>query len=107
MDERNSLRGVVLDKRITFSLHEICQACGVEQSLVIEMVEEGVIEPLGQRDDWSFPGDALVRARRALHLVQDLGVNWPGAALALDLLERLEGLEALERLELDFSDPLG
>ena len=90
MPTRNIVRGVILDSRTTFTLHELSRACSVEEKLIVEMVEEGVIDPIGPRSDWRFPGDALVRAQRGLRLVRDLGVNWPGAALALDLLERLE-----------------
>ncbi|HZD52035.1 MAG TPA: chaperone modulator CbpM, partial [Woeseiaceae bacterium] len=62
--------------------------------LVIEMVEEGVIEPAGGKHaEWLFPGHSLVRARAALRLVRDLDLNWPGAALALDLLEELQRLQ--------------
>ncbi len=85
------MRGIVLDVQVTFSLREFCDACGVRSDLVVEMVEEGVIEPQGHSpDEWLFQGPMLVRAKRALRLVDDLGVNWPGAALALDLLEQLE-----------------
>ena len=93
MNERKTVHGVVLDRRTTFTLQEFCRACSVEESLVIRMVDEGVIEPLGQRPSWRFPGDAVVRAQRALRLVRDLDINWPGAALALDLLDRLERLD--------------
>jgi len=87
------VHGVVLDTRTTFTLVEFCSACGVEQRRIVEMVEEGVIEPIAGQDDWRFHGEALLRAKRALRLVRDLGVNWPGAALALDLLEEIERLD--------------
>ena len=91
MTERNGhLRGVILDSRTTFTLVEFSRVCGVEQQVIVEMVQDGVIDPLERQGDWRFHGGALVRAQRALRLVRDLGVNWPGAALALDLLERLE-----------------
>ena len=83
--------GVVLDVDVTFGFGEFCRVCGVRAEYVTEMVQEGVIEPMGRRpEEWRFNGKTLVRARRALRLVRDLGVNWAGAALALDLLERLE-----------------
>lgn len=84
------LRGVVLDSRTVLSFTDFCRACGVERQWIVEMVEEGVIEPLSDRNDWEFHGEMLLRAQRAVRLVRDLGVNWPGAALALDLLEQLE-----------------
>lgn len=91
----DQVRGIVLDEQVTFTLHEFSDACGVRRQLVIEMVEEGVIEPARRTDtDWEFHGLALVRAQRALRLVRDLDINWPGAALALDLLEEIERLKA-------------
>lgn len=87
----SDLRGIVLDEQVSFTLREFCRACGVESELVIEMVREGVIEPAAATEaEWRFHGHALVRAQRALRLVRDLDVNWPGAALALDLLDELE-----------------
>ena len=92
-----ALSGTVLDERTVFTLHELCRACGVHAELVIEMVEEGVLEPRGVAPaEWRFAGSAVTRAQKALKLSRDLRVNWPGAALALDLLEELEQLR-LER----------
>ena len=91
---KSSLRGIVLDEQVMFTLRELSQACGVRTELVVEMVEEGVIEPAARQEtEWRFYGDSLVRAQRALRLVRDLDVNWPGAALALDLLDELEQLQ--------------
>lgn len=90
-NRQSGLRGVVLDAGVTFTLVQFSEACGTEARVVREMVAEGVIEPSGREgDEWFFSGDSLVRAQCALRLVRDLRVNWPGAALALDLLERLE-----------------
>lgn len=96
MSERKQdiLRGVVLDAHAVFTVREFCRVCDVDRPLVQTMVEEGVIEPLSDEAQLTFHGEALLRAQRALRLVDDLGVNWPGAALALDLLERLERLES-------------
>lgn len=91
------LSGTVLDERTVFTLHELCRACGVHAELVIEMVEEGVLEPRGAAPaEWRFTGSAVTRAQKALKLSRDLRVNWRGAALALDLLEEIEQLR-LER----------
>ena len=46
--------------------------------------------------EWRFPGSAVTRAQKALKLARDLRVNWPGTALALDLLDEIERLR-LER----------
>jgi chaperone modulatory protein CbpM len=90
---RTSVRGIVLDEQVTFTLSELSVACGIQTELVVEMVDEGVIEPADAGTEWQFHGDSLVRAQRALRLVRDLDLNWPGAALALDLLDELERLQ--------------
>lgn len=91
--DANDLAGTLLDEHTLFSLRELCRACGVHAELVIEMVEEGVLEPRGATPaDWRFAGSAVTRAQKALRLTRDLRVNWPGAALALDLLDEVERL---------------
>lgn len=100
MTERSepAFRGVLVDARASLTLREFSRACGVEIEVVREMVIEGVIEPSGTaRDDWRFSGETLLRAQCALRLVRDLRLNWPGAALALDLLDRLEEHERRHR----------
>ena len=95
--EARELSGTLLDERSVFTLREICTACGVHAELVIDMVEEGVLEPRGaDPTEWCFTGNAVTRAQIAIKLTRDLRVNWPGAALALDLLEEIERLR-LER----------
>lgn len=95
MSERETLTGVVLDERLTLSLNEVCDICGLEEDVVIEMVHEGVAEPLDPRAGrWRFSGVAVARLRTATRLQQDLHVNLPGAALALDLLEEISRLES-------------
>ena len=96
--DQNGVRGVVLDERAVLTLGELCAACGTHAEVVIELVEEGIIEPV-RRDEANlyFHGYALVRARRAIRLVRDLRVNLPGAALVLDLLDELDALRAVRR----------
>jgi len=92
---------MVLDETTSFTLAEMCRSCGVSTETLIEMVEEGVVEPLGaEPSGWRFHGAALRRAQMAIRLRDDLRVNLAGAALALDLLDELEELRGrLRRLE--------
>ena len=93
--EIQQFSGTLLDERTVFTLRELCVACGVHAEIVIEMVDEGVLEPRGADPaDWRFSGSAVTRAQKALKLSRDLRVNWPGAALALDLLEEIERLRS-------------
>lgn len=88
-----TLSGTLLDEEAVFTLVDLCRACGVHAELVIELVEEGVVEPEGRTPgQWRFRGSAVTRVHRALRLAHDLRLNWPGAALALDLLEEIERL---------------
>ncbi len=90
-----------LDETIELTLSDLVQRCEVETHIVIEMVEEGVLEPAGRRpEEWLFRGADLIRLHRALRLQQDLDVNLPGIALAMDLLEELDELRSrIRRLE--------
>ena len=85
----------LLDDDVTLTLIELSHACNAPQDLITAWVVEGVLEPAGQQpQEWRFSGAAVRRARVAQHLAQDLEVNTPGVALALDLLERIDALEA-------------
>ena len=95
------LSGEIVEEEIELTLADLCRACRLPTERVVELVEEGVIEPAGREPvRWRFRGTSVRRVRCAHRLEQDLGVNVAGAALALDLLEELERLRArLRRLE--------
>lgn len=89
------LSGFILEEQTQLTLAELSRACAVHAECIIELVEEGVIEPVGREPHrWRFTGIHLRRASMALRLQRDLGVNLAGAALALQLLEEAEALRA-------------
>jgi len=89
----------LIDEQTTFTLVELCRSCAVEAELIEALVEQGILEPTGRRGShWCFPASSLRRTRITLHLKRDLGVNLAGAALALELLERIEALEGQLRV---------
>lgn len=93
--------GSILENGEQLTLGDLCRACRVPAEVVVEMVEYGLIDPVG-RDParWRFSGGSVQRVRCAQRLRQDLGVNTPGAALAVELLEEMERLRRrLARLE--------
>jgi len=100
-DQHKLLSGELLDAETELTLAELCSACELSEAEIIELVEEGVVEPLGRRpSSWRFRAVSLRRIRISRNLQKQLGVNAPGAALALDLLEEVETLRArLKRLE--------
>jgi chaperone modulatory protein CbpM len=100
-EKPTSIFGDLVEDDEELSLQELCSACELSESQVVEMVEHGVIDPVGgEPAEWRFVGVSLQRVRITRNLQRDLGVNTPGAALALELLEELEELRArLRRLE--------
>jgi chaperone modulatory protein CbpM len=93
MTDDRSLRAHLLDETVEFSLTELCVVCGVPEELVVEIVEEGIVEPRGtDRPQWRFTGIAVTRIQRVIRLQQEFEVNLPGAALALELLDEIERL---------------
>ncbi|MCF8198867.1 MAG: chaperone modulator CbpM [Sulfuritalea sp.] len=95
-----ALQGAVVEEEVQLTLVELCQACCAEQEHVLTWVLEGVLEPAGNEpQDWRFSGESLRRARLALRLSQDLEINPPGVALALDLMDEIAELRAqLQRI---------
>ncbi len=98
-----TLTGVVLDEQTELSLTDLSQACSTSTEWVIELVQEGVLEPVGgQPTQWRFSGTSLKRAHTAMRLQTDLKINLAGVALALDLIEEIETMrERLHRFEKD------
>ena len=77
---------------------EFCQCTELPQAWLIEIVEEGILEPKGSEPgQWLFDMQAVAVARRALRLRQDLELEWAGIALALQLLDQLEQLREENR----------
>ncbi|MGD8631038.1 MAG: chaperone modulator CbpM [Gammaproteobacteria bacterium] len=94
-DLKTLLSGDLLDEDVELTLGELCRTCQLPAERVYELVEEGIIEPLGREPaGWRFRWTSVRRVRCALRLEHDLGVNLAGAALALDLLEELNRLRA-------------
>lgn len=96
------LTGVIVEESAELSLSELSHACATSTEWLIELVEEGVLEPAGRKQvHWRFSGSSLKRARTASRLHDDLRVNLAGVALALDLIEEIESMrERLHRLEM-------
>lgn len=89
-----SISGLIVEET-TLTLDEFCSACAVERDWIVVLVNEGILEPIGHKQSqWQFSGISLHRARTAIRLERDLGVNPAGAALVLDLLEEIASLRA-------------
>lgn len=97
--DTHTVGGVVLDENLRLTLHEVCRLCEAREELIVEMVHEGIVEVSARTEKrWVFSGDAVMRIQTALRLQQDLHVNVPGAALALELLDEIERLRRRARV---------
>lgn len=97
--EESRITTVVVAGDVSYSFSEVCGRCRLTGEDLQAMVEEGLLHPQGQGPaQWRFSTDELLRAKTALRLQHDLGLNLPGVALALDLLDELQSLRARVRL---------
>ncbi|MEO6080026.1 MAG: chaperone modulator CbpM [Steroidobacteraceae bacterium] len=87
------LIGKIVEEELRLTLDELSGVCSVERRRIVELVEHGLFDAQNAGDQ-RFGGDSLRRARLALRLQRDLGVNAAGASLVIELLERIAALEA-------------
>ena len=90
---------IVTEDTTELTLADLCRACQAHADIIIELVSEGVIEITSAeqrlaQEHWRFTGVHLLRAKVAMRLHRDLGVNFAGAALALQLMEELAEAKA-------------
>jgi chaperone modulatory protein CbpM len=94
------LSGEIVEESVVLSVSDLSRMIRVDERHIVELVEEGVLSVLEiDASEWRFSGASLRRARVALRLEHDLGLNLPGVALALDLLEELERLRREREIE--------
>ena len=92
--DTDNISGEIVDETMEITIVELCRSCAVDEDFVESMVDEGIIEPTRKRDkQWYFALSTVRQTRVVAHLQRDLGVNLAGAALAIELLDRLEHLE--------------
>ncbi len=87
------LSGYIIENESRLTMRQLCDACAVRAEYIIELVDEGFIEPSGtEKSHWCFSGVSIQRVQKARRLQQDLGINLAGVALALELFDEIERL---------------
>lgn len=87
------LQCTILDENGEYSLRELCNVCKVHAEFIQELIDEGILSPQGQSpQEWRFAAIEIKRIQISIRLQEDLRINLPGTALALDLLEEIEQL---------------
>src|SRR6185295_14336437 len=80
-----------LDEPLTFDV--VARTVGTRRSLVVRLAQQGLIETVtGDTDEPRVPRRVVIQLRRMQRLRRDLGVNFAGAAVILDLVKRIEQL---------------
>lgn len=88
-------KGTLVDDEKKIGLIQLCRYCNISTDHLIEMVNEGIIEPVGTRkSNWKFSFDTIHQINRIKRLQRDLDLNLPGVALVLHLLHRIDDLES-------------
>ena len=74
---------------------EICAQLGIGDDLLEMCIQWQIIdEPeSGPEGTFVFSANAVERLCRGLRLHRDLGINWEGVSVAMDLLDRIDHLE--------------
>ena len=78
----------------------VAETIGARRSLVVRLARQGLIETIeSETSEPLLPRRAVVQLRRMQRLRRDLGVNFSGAAIIVDLVKRIEQLNG-ELMEL-------
>ena len=97
-EQCSCLTGMVLTDETRCSLAELCHLCNVSADMIEALIDEGILTPEGCTPrEWQFPFFAVKRVQTVVRLHNDLRVNLPGCALALDLLDEIESLRLINR----------
>jgi chaperone modulatory protein CbpM len=83
------LQAQLLDETTWVRVEELCARVHVERQWIVELVEIGALEPRAgdAPDAWAFAIADVLRVSAMRRLVDELGVNLPGAAIILELVE--------------------
>ena len=94
---KTDLHTTVFDEE-EYTLKELCKVCRVHAQFIQDLIDEGILNPQGQNPrEWRFAAIEIKRIQISIRLQEDLRVNLPGTALALDLLEEIEELRRSKR----------
>jgi len=95
---KTDLQCTVFDEDKDYSLRELCCMCRVHAQFIQELIDEGILSPFGASPrEWRFAAIEIKRVQISIRLQDDLRINLPGTALALELLEKIDELRRSKR----------
>lgn len=86
----NKIEIIHCEDSFLLSFEETINSFGVSKEIIIEIIDEGIISQESEDyNQWQFTHIDIAKIRTVLQLEQDLGVNIAGAALALELMKKI------------------
>jgi MerR family transcriptional regulator, heat shock protein HspR len=80
---------------VYLSIRELAQSCKVRPDLVTRLVTLGLLDPVGRDvsgEPW-FEAGAVPLLLKILRLRYDLGINYAGIGVVLELMDRMDRME--------------
>lgn len=80
----------------TYNISYILSLKRSNPELIIALVNEGMLDPIGEsKSKWRFSFSTVENVLKVVRFHKDLNLNLAGAAIALELLDRIEELESM------------
>jgi MerR family transcriptional regulator/heat shock protein HspR len=76
-----------------FQITEVIKTCKVDKDFIQQLERESVIRPVMQRRRKLYPLDQVDRIRIANLLIQEMGVNFEGAEVVLNMREQMIAMQ--------------
>lgn len=93
MNGFESMRFTDFDMDEPLTCEVVAETVGARPSLVVRLAQQGLIEAFDSEEgEPLLPRRVIMQLRRMQRLRRDLGVNFTGAAIILDLSNRIEQL---------------
>lgn len=87
----------MLNDNVFYTTNAVCYSYKLKPDTISEMVAWGIAEPSGNKPEkWLFTHEDFERIGCASRFKDELEINTPGAALALQLIEDIQNLRNKE-----------
>ncbi|MCX7822442.1 MAG: chaperone modulator CbpM [Syntrophobacterales bacterium] len=90
-----------MESKLYLKAEDVASQCGLHPELIDRFVYLGLIDPLCQDPvdgSWLFEESVVPIIKKIVRLRNELGINYAGIGVVLDLLTRLDSLEERVRI---------
>ena len=79
---------------LKITVSELCEAEAIDETLIVQVVEYGIAEPLAGENsqDWIFDPGSVHWLKKAVRLYHELEIDWVAVAMVIELLKQKEAL---------------